>query len=95
MKELSDHTDIIITKAHKRGAVVIMDAKHYINEAHRQLNRTAMKELSDHTNIIITKAHKRGAVVIMDVKHYINEAHRQLNRSKYCIKTLQQLMRNR
>ena len=40
MKELSDHTDIIITKAHKRGAVVIMDVKHYINEAHRQLNRS-------------------------------------------------------
>ena len=38
MKELSHHTDIIITKADKEGAVVIMDAKDYINEAHRQLN---------------------------------------------------------
>ena len=38
MKELSDHTDIIITKADKGGAVVFMDVKKYINEAHRQLN---------------------------------------------------------
>ena len=38
MKELSDHKDIIITKAAKRGAVVIMDVEDYINEAHRQLN---------------------------------------------------------
>ena len=38
MKELSDRTDIIITKANKRGAVVIMDAKDYISAAHRQLN---------------------------------------------------------
>ena len=38
MKELSDHTDIIITKADKGGAVVFMDIKNYINEAHRQLN---------------------------------------------------------
>ena len=38
MKVLSDHTDIIITKADKGGAVVFMDVKNYINEAHRQLN---------------------------------------------------------
>ena len=38
MKELNDHTDIIITKADKRGVVVIMDVKDYINEVHRQLN---------------------------------------------------------
>ena len=38
MKELNDHTGIIITKADKGGAVVFMDAKKYINEAHRQLN---------------------------------------------------------
>ena len=38
MKELSDYTDIIITKAYKGRAVVIMDVKDYINEANRQLN---------------------------------------------------------
>ena len=38
MKELSDHSDIIITKADKGGAVVIMDVKDYVIEAHRQLN---------------------------------------------------------
>ena len=35
MKDLSDRTDIIITKADKGGAVVIMDVKDYINETHR------------------------------------------------------------
>ena len=38
LKELSDLTDIIITKADKGGTVVIMDANDYINEAHHQLN---------------------------------------------------------
>ena len=38
MKELSDYTDIIITKAYKGRAVVIMDVRDYINEANRQLN---------------------------------------------------------
>ena len=37
IKELSDLTDIIITKADK-GAVVITDIKYYINEGHRELN---------------------------------------------------------
>ena len=37
-KELSDHTEIIITKADKGGSTVITDVKDYINEAHRQLN---------------------------------------------------------
>ena len=36
MKELSDHTDIIIIKADKRRVVVIMDVKDHINEVHRQ-----------------------------------------------------------
>ena len=35
MKDLSDSTDIIITKADKGGAVAIMDVKDYINETHR------------------------------------------------------------
>ena len=38
MKELSDHPDIIITKANKGDAVVIRDVKDYISETHRQLN---------------------------------------------------------
>ena len=38
MKELSNHTGIIITKADKGGAVVIMDIQDYINEAHGHLN---------------------------------------------------------
>ena len=37
IKELSDLTDIIITKADK-GAVVITDIKDYISEGHRELN---------------------------------------------------------
>ena len=38
LKEVSDRTDTIITKTNKGGAVVIMDVKGCINEAHRQLN---------------------------------------------------------
>ena len=38
MKKLSDHTEIITTKANTGGAVAIMDVKDYINEAHCQLN---------------------------------------------------------
>ena len=33
-------TDIIITKADKRGAVVILDINDYIDEANRQLSNT-------------------------------------------------------
>ena len=40
MKELSERKDIIITKADKGGAVVIVDVKDYIKEAERQLNNT-------------------------------------------------------
>ena len=40
MKKLSEREDIIITKADKGGAVVIVDVKDYIKEAERQLNNT-------------------------------------------------------
>ena len=40
MKELSEREDIIITKADKGGAVVIVDVKDYIKEAEGQLNDT-------------------------------------------------------
>ena len=40
MKELSEREDIIITKADKVGAVVIMDVKDYIKEAEQQLDNT-------------------------------------------------------
>ena len=40
MKELSEQEDIIITKADKGGARVIVDVKDYIKEAERQLNNT-------------------------------------------------------
>ena len=40
MKELSEREDIIITKADKGGAVVIVDVKDYIKEAEQQLNNT-------------------------------------------------------
>ena len=45
MKELSDHTDIIISQADKGGAVVIMDVKDYINETSRLLTtKITMKQ---------------------------------------------------
>ena len=40
MKELNERDDIIIIKADKGGAVVIVDVKDYIKEAERQLNNT-------------------------------------------------------
>ena len=40
MKELSEREDIIITKADKGGALVIVDVKDYIKETERQLNNT-------------------------------------------------------
>ena len=40
MRELSEREDIIITKAGKYGAAVIVDVKGYIKEAERQLNKT-------------------------------------------------------
>ena len=48
MKELSDRTDIIITKADKGGRIVL---KYYINQAHRQLNnKDHYKKMNkDHT----------------------------------------------
>ena len=39
--------DIIITKADKRGAVVILDINDYIDEANRQLNNTNNYEQLD------------------------------------------------
>ena len=36
LKETNNCTDTIITKVHKEGAVIIIDKKDYINEAHRQ-----------------------------------------------------------
>ena len=40
MKELSEWEDIIITKADKGDAVVIVGVKDYIKEAERQLSNT-------------------------------------------------------
>ena len=40
MKELSERVGIIITKAEKGGAVVIVDVKDYIKQAERHINNT-------------------------------------------------------
>ena len=40
MEELSEQEDIVITKAGKGGAAVIVDVRDYIKEAERQLNNT-------------------------------------------------------
>ena len=40
MRELSEREDIIITRAGRYGAAVIVDVKDYIKEAERQLNKT-------------------------------------------------------
>ena len=41
MEELSEREDIIINKADKVGAVVIVVVKEYIKEAEQQLNNTS------------------------------------------------------
>ena len=57
-KDLSSRDDIIITKADKGGATVIMDVKDYVDEANRQLQDTQYyRKLNydptgDHANII-------------------------------------------
>ena len=38
LKEFADRNDIIITKAEKRGAVVIIDVEDYVKETEHQLN---------------------------------------------------------
>ena len=40
MNDLKQRTDIIITKADKGGAVVIIDVQNYIKEANKQLANT-------------------------------------------------------
>ena len=58
LKELSSRDDIIITKADKGGATVILDVKDYVDEANRQLQDTQYyRQLNynpteDHANII-------------------------------------------
>ena len=46
LKELADRNDIIVTKADKGGAVVIIDAEVYVKEvAHQLNNKDAYKKL--------------------------------------------------
>ena len=58
LKDLSSRDDIIITKADKGGATVIMDVNYYVDEANRQLQDTQYyRKLNydpteDHANII-------------------------------------------
>ena len=54
LKELETRDDIVITKADKGGAVVIMDVDSYIKEAKRQLeNEESYKKLPNN----LTKVH--------------------------------------
>ena len=60
MKELSDHTDIIITKSDKGGAAVIVYVKDYMNEAHCQVNN------KDHYKILNKKLTTTNAKLVND-----------------------------
>ena len=42
LQELSERDDIMITKADKAGALVIVDVKNYIREAESQLKKIIM-----------------------------------------------------
>ena len=48
---LQKRNDIIITKAHKGGVVIILDIKDYIGEANRQLNDTKNYKQLDPTEL--------------------------------------------
>ena len=54
MTALKDREDIIITKADKGGAVVILDVKDYLTEANRQLNNTEFYKKID---VNLTETH--------------------------------------
>ena len=56
LKELADRDDIIITKADKGGAVVIIDVEDYIKEAEHQLNN---KDTYKKFQYALTQAHTR------------------------------------
>ena len=61
VKELSNHTDIIITKANKGGAIVVMGVKYYINEANRQLNN------EDHYKILYKNPTTTNVKLVNDI----------------------------
>ena len=64
LKELSNRDDIIITKADKGGATVVLDAKDYINEANSQLQdeQSMMITNTEMTNWIIEKFSGSGGI---------------------------------
>ena len=60
LHDLEKREDIIITKADKGGAVIIMDVKDYIQEAHRQLqdDKCYKKLLTDPTKLHTERVNK-------------------------------------
>ena len=63
MNDLKQRTDIIITKADKRGAVVIIDVKDYIKEADRQLGNTQFYHIVEDD---LTDKHNKMVNVTID-----------------------------
>ena len=76
---MQNRTDIVITKADKGGAVVILDTDAYINEAKRQLedNNCYMKLTHDPTDIHAEK-----------VKHTLQTLKNSQNMEKKLIENL-------
>ena len=68
MNDLKDRSDILITKADKGGAVVIMDVKDYINEANRQLGNTHFYKSVDED-----LTHKHNNVINTSIDKYIED----------------------
>ena len=69
MKDLSIRDDIIITKADKGGAVVIIDVDDYINEANRQLNNIEFyKEIPNEPSKLNRKKVNNESARLLDEK---------------------------
>ena len=76
LKSLANREDIIITKADKGNAVVIVDVSDYINEANRQLNSTKFykKITKDRTVMHIIKVNKTIKVIKeLKICHLLNK----------------------
>ena len=76
MKELSDHTGIIITKVDKGGPVVVMGVKDYINEAHCPLNN------KDHHKMLNNDPTATNAKLINDTIQRFKK--REITQRKNC-----------
>ena len=84
LEKLRNNKNLVIKKADKGGAIVLMNKQDYIKEGLQQLcDPHFYKEIqrdptNKNTTEIIKKADKGGAIVLMNKQDYIKEGLRQL-----------------